>query len=543
MAYAELAGLPPVTGLYTSVVALLGYALFGPSPILVVGPDSALGPMIAAAILPLAGAQGNPARAVAMSGFLAVMMGVFCIVARAVRAGAVTELLSKPVRVGYLNGLAIVILVGQLPKLFGFSTNAHGLANELRSFVVGVAEGKAIPASLFTGLGCLATILALRIWRPRVPAVFLAVMTATVLVGVFDLSDHGVRVLGVIPSGFPTPAIPRVGFHDAGRLALAALGMAFVSLADTSALSRSLAARQGSTVDQNQELVALGAANVAVGFFQGFPVSASASRSVVAETSGSRTQLTGVMGALAILFLLTVTPGLLKNLPDSALAAIVIAAAVGLFDFGGLVWFWKVRKSELMLSLAALSGVAVLGVLPGIPVAIALSLGEFVRRQWRPHRAILGRIPGRKGYHDIERHAEALQIPGLAIYRFDAPLFFANADSFAKGVKEAIASRPERISWVILAAEPITDIDTTAAEALFQLVDELDADSIRLVFAELKGPVKDRLRSYGLYDRLGDEHFYSTIGTAVDGYLNVSGIDWVDWSDQEPPATREGSPG
>ena len=543
MAYAELAGLPPVTGLYTSVIALFGYALFGPSPILVVGPDSALGPMIAAAILPLAGAQGNPARAVAMGGFLAVMMGVFCLVARAARAGALTELLSRPVRVGYLNGLAVVILVGELPKLFGFSTNAHGLAGELRSFVVGVTEGKTILPSLFIGLACLATILGLRVWRPRVPAVFLAVIAATVVVGAFDLSDHGVKVLGVIPSGFPTPAFPRVGFHDAGRLALAALGMAFVSLADTTALSRSLAARHGSPVDQNQELVALGAANVAAGFFQGFPVSASASRSVVAETSGSRTQLTGVMGALAILLLITAAPGLLKNLPDSALAAIVIAAAVGLFDLGGLVWLWKVRKSELMLSLAALSGVAVLGVLPGIPVAIALSLGEFVRRQWRPHSAILGRIQGRKGYHDIERHPEARQIPGLAIYRFDAPVFFANADTFSKGVKEAIASRHERISWVILAAEPITDIDTTAAEALSRLVDELDAGSIQLVFAELKGPVKDRLRSYGLYNRFGDKHFYSTIGTAVNGYLNASGIDWVDWSDQEPPATWEGSSG
>jgi MFS superfamily sulfate permease-like transporter len=250
-----------------------------------------------------------------------------------------------------------------------------------------------------------------------------------------------------------------------------------------------------------------------------------------------------VLGALAILFLITATPGLLKNLPDSALAAIVIAAAVGLFDLGGLVWLWKVRKSELMLSLAALSGVAVLGVLPGIPVAIALSLGEFVRRQWRPHSAILGRIQGRKGYHDIERHPEALQIPGLAIYRFDAPLFFANADSFSKGVKEAIASRRDRINWVILAAEPITDIDTTAAEALSQLVDELEAGSIQLVFAELKGPVKDRLRSYGLYNRFGDKHFYSTIGTAVNGYLDVSGIDWVDWSDQEPPTPSEGSLG
>ncbi|HET6965318.1 MAG TPA: sulfate permease [Acidimicrobiales bacterium] len=532
MAYAELAGLPPVTGLYTSVIALLGYALFGPSPILVVGPDSALGPMIAAAILPLVGAEGDPARGVGIGGFLALMMGLCCFIAGVGRAGAVTELLSRPVRVGYLNGLAIVILVSQLPKLFGFSTSAHGLGPEARSFFSGIDHGQAVPAALGTGLGCLVVIMAVRLWRPRAPGVFLAVVAATLVVAAFDLSAHGVPVLGVIPSGFPAPALPGVGLHDSGRLALAALGMAFVSVADTSALSRSLAARRGSPVDQNQELVALGVTNMVVSFFQGFPVSASASRTVVAETSGSRTQLTGALGGAAILVLLTAAPGLLKDLPDSALAAIVIAAAFGLLDLGALVWLWKVRKSELLLSLAALAGVAVLGVLPGIPVAIALSLAEFVRRQWRPHSAVLGRIRGRKGYHDVGRHPEAVQIPGLAIYRFDAPLFFANADFFTKGVKAAIASRPDRISWVVLAAEPVTDIDTTGAEALSHLMDQLNADGVQLVFAGLKGPVKDRLRVYGLYDRLGDKGFYSTLGTAVDGYLDVSGVEWVDWSDE-----------
>jgi MFS superfamily sulfate permease-like transporter len=388
--------------------------------------------------------------------------------------------------------------------------------------------------ALLIGVACLATILALRSWRPKIPAVLIAVVGATIIVGAFDLSTHGVAVLGVIPSGFPRAAVPRVGLHDAAKLALAAVGMAFVTTADTSALSRSLAAKRGADIDQNHELVALGAANVAVGLFQGFPVSASASRTVVAETSGSRTQLTGVIAATAILVLLVSAHGVLRNLPASALAAIVIAAALALFDVNTLTWLWKVRKSELWLAVAALLGVALLGVLPGIPVAIALSLAEFVRRAWRPHSATLGRIRGRKGYHDIERHPEAVQIPGLAIYRFDAPLFFANAEFFAKGVKAAISERGEPVSWVILAAEPITDIDTTAAEALAQLLDDLDVDATQLVFAALKGPVKDRLHRYGLYDRLGDDHFFATLGTAINSYLSVSGIDWVDWSDQEP---------
>jgi MFS superfamily sulfate permease-like transporter len=274
-------------------------------------------------------------------------------------------------------------------------------------------------------------------------------------------------------------------------------------------------------------------ANLAASFFQGFPVSASASRTVVAETSGSKTQLTGVLGAGAILTLLVAAHGVLRNLPASSLAAIVIAAAVGLFDVKTLLWLLKVRKTELLLALTAVAGVMVLGVLPGIPIAVGLSLGDFIRREWRPHSAILGRIRGRKGYHDTERHPEAVQIPGLTIYRFDAPLFFANTEFFSKGVKAAIAEHHEPVRWVILAAEPITDIDTTAAEALEHLLDDLDRDTIQVAFAELKGPVKDRLRSYGLYDRIGDDRFFATLGTAINEYLSWSGIDWVDWTDQE----------
>ncbi len=541
MAYAELAGLPAVTGLYTSVSALLAYAVFGPSRIMVIGPDSALGPMIAAAIMPLVAANGDPQRAIALASILALLMGTYCVVAGMVRIGTLAELFSRPMRVGYLNGLAIVVLVSQLPKLFGFSTTANGLRAEFSAFARGVFNGKTVPASLLIGVASLVTILALRFWLPKVPGVFLAVVGATVLVTVFDLSAHGVAVLGVIPAGIPKPSIPRVGLHDVGTLALAALGMAFVTLADTSALSRSLAAKRGANVDQNQELVALGAANLSAGVFQGFPVSASAGRTVAAESSGSLTQMTGVIGAACILVLLSFTNGLLQNLPNSALAAIVIAAAVRLFDLATLRWLWSVRKSEFLLSMAALLGVAIFGVLPGIAIAVALSLGNFVRRAWRPHTAILGRIPGGKGYHDIERHPEAVQIPGLIIYRFDAPMFFANAEFFSDQVMKAIATRQEPIIWIILAAEPITDIDTSAAEALDQLLDDLEVESVQLVMAELKGPVKDRLRSYGLYERLGDDRFFATVGSAVSGYLDASGVEWVDWSDQEPDVGHDPS--
>ena len=401
MAYAELAGLPAVTGLYTSVLALLAYAVFGPSRIMVIGPDSALGPMIAAAILPLVAANGDPQRAIALASILALLMGAYCVVAGMVRIGTLAELFSRPMRVGYLSGLAIVVVVSQLPKLFGFSTTANGLRAEFHAFVQGISDGKTVPASLLIGVASLVAILVLRFWLPKVPGVFLAVVGATVLVSVFDLSAHGVAVLGVIPAGIPKPSIPRVGLHDVGTLALAALGMAFVTLADTSALSRSLAAKRGANVDQNQELVALGAANLSAGLFQGFPVSASAGRTVAAESSGSLTQMTGVIGALCILVLLTFANGLLQNLPNSALAAIVIAAAVRLFDLATLRWLWKVRKSEFLLSLAALLGVAIFGVLPGIAIAVALSVGDFVRQAWRPHTANSWEDPRPKG---IPRH-------------------------------------------------------------------------------------------------------------------------------------------
>ncbi len=534
MAYAELAGLPPVTGLYTTVTALLAYAVFGPSHVLVLGPDSALGPLIAAALLPLVGAGGDPTKAVALAGMLALLMGALCVAAGFARLGLLAELLSKPVRIGFLNGIAIVVFVGQLPHLFGFSSDAQGLAAEAGAFGRGVRDGRTVPAALAVGLGTVAVILVLRRLRPGIPGVFVGIALAALVTAGFDLAAHGVAVVGAIPSGVPAPAFPSVGLSDAGTLFLAAAGMAFVALTDTSVLSRSLAAKRGEHSDTNQEIVALGVANIAAGLFQGFPVSASASRTVVAESSGSRTQMTGVIAAVGVLVVLVATAGLGTYLPMAGLAAVIITASLALFDVRSLVWLGRVRRSELALSLGALLGVAVLGVLPGVAVAIALSLGDFVRRAWRPYDAVLGRIEGRKGYHDIDRHPEARQIPGLVLLRFDAPLFFANGNEFSDRVVAAVEDRGEPIRWVIVAAEPITDIDTSAAEALGGLLDELDARGIVLAFAELKGRVKDRLRRYGLYERIGDAHVFPTLGTAIDGYLAATGTVWTDWSDGQP---------
>jgi high affinity sulfate transporter 1 len=533
MAYAELAGLPPVYGLYTTVIALVAYAFVGPSRLLVIGPDSALGLMIAAAVLPLLTASEPPEAAVALASMLALMMGAICVAAGLLRLGRFTELLSKPVRVGYLNGIAVLIVAGQLPKLFGFSASGDTLQEDLRLFVEGLADGDTVPASLTIGITSIVIILGCRRFLPRLPGVLIAVAGAIVVVDVLDLTTHGVVVVGPVPTGFPEPSFPDVASSDLGALLAAAAAMAFVTLADTSALSRTIAARRGDRVDANQEIVALGTANVAAAFFQGFPVSASASRTALAESTGGRTQLTGIIGAVGVALVLVAPSDLLRDLPTASLAAIVMAAAVTLFDLSTLRWLWRVRRSELILSVAALLGVAILGVLEGIVVAIVLSLGNFVRRAWRPYDAVLGRIEGRKGYHDVERHPEAVEIPGLVIYRFDAPLFFANAEHFADRVREA-SERRDQVRWLVVAAEPMTDIDTTGAEELTRLLDDLGARGIVLAFAELKGQAKDRLRRYGLYQRIGDDRFFPTLGTAIDAYVAESGVDWVDWSDRPP---------
>ena len=442
MAYAELAGLPAVTGLYTTAVALLAYAALGPSRILVLGPDSALAPLIAAAILPLLGRRWRPSEGSPRSrARLALLMGVLCIAAGLLRLGILAELLSKPVRIGFLNGIALVVLVGQLAPLFGFATDATGVWDEAEAFLDGVRDGKAIGAALIVGVATLGVILAFRRWWSKAPGILIAVVGAALATSVFDLTARGVPVVGPIPAGFPTPTLPDVGFHDLATLFVAAAGMAFVTLADTTAVSRSIAARRGEHVDADQEIVALGAANAAAGFFQGFPVSASATRTAVAESAGSRTQAAGVVGAVAIIAILLTGAGIGQNLPKATLAAIVIAAALLLLDVSTLRWFWRARRSEFYLSIAALLGVAVLGVLQGIVVAVLLSLSDFVRRAWRPYDAVLGRVWGRKGYHDIERHPDAVQIPGLVLYRFDAPLFFANAELFADRLTAAIRAR------------------------------------------------------------------------------------------------------
>jgi MFS superfamily sulfate permease-like transporter len=366
----------------------------------------------------------------------------------------------------------------------------------------------------------------------RVPAILVAVVGATVVVAVLDLAARaGVSVLGSLPQGLPAFAIPWIAGADIVPILVGGFTVALVSFADTSVLSRVYAAKTRTRVDPNQEMVGLGVANLAAGLFQGFPVSSSASRTPVAEAAGARTQLTGVVGALAVALLLVVAPNLLKNLPISALAAVVIAAAVGMIEVADLRRIYRIQRWEFWLAIACTVGVAVLGAIPGIGLAIVIAVIEFLWDGWRPHCAVLGRTDGVKGYHDIKRHPEARLIPGLVLFRWDAPLFFANAEWFHEQVLNAVATSPTPVRWVVVAAEPVTSVDVTSADMLAELDDVLHEAGIKLCFAEMKGPVKDKLKRFGLFARLGEDYFFPTVGSAVSSYLKNHDVAWDDWDE------------
>jgi high affinity sulfate transporter 1 len=511
--YAEVAGLPPQAGLYATIIPLLAYALFGPSRVLVLGPDSALAPIIAAAVLPLA--LGDSARAVALAGLLAIMVGVILVFGGVLRLGFVTDLLSKPIRVGYLNALALLVIVSQLPALLGFSITSESPLRDAVAIVSGIVGGRVNLTALLFGLGSLAVIFVLSWRKTRIPGILAAVVLATALTAILGLRD-GLPVVGALPGGLPAPTLGGLQWADVGALAVPALGIALIAFADTAVLSRTFAARRGESVNGSQEMTAIGVSNIAGGLLGGFPVSASSSRTPVAERAGARSQLTGVVGAMLIVVFMLLAPGLTDYLPSAAIAAVVMVAAAGLLDVKGFAALVRMNKVDASLSLAAFLGVLVVGVIEGIAVAIILSLGAFISHAWRPYRAELGRIRGLRGYHDLSRHPEGERLPGIVIVRFDAPLFFANGGIFDDYVRAAVTAAGSDVRTVILAAEPITDIDTTAADELIELDDFLASRGITLIFAEMKGPVKDHLRDYGLSGRFPPERFAGTVGEAVD---------------------------
>jgi high affinity sulfate transporter 1 len=513
IAYAVASGVPAINGLYATIVPLIVYALFGPSRILVLGPDSSLAPIILGVVLPLS--AGDPARAVAIASGMAVVTGTVCIVAGLVKLGFLTELLSKPIRYGYMNGIALAVLISQLPKLFGFSIESKGPLRDLWSIGSRIAEGKANWTAAALGAGVLGLILLSKRYT-RFPGILLAVIAATAAAGLLDLADTaGVKVLGAVPQGLPHFAIPWLQPSDIVSIVIGGAAVALVAFADTSVLSRTFAVRTGTRVDPNQEMVGLGAANLAAGFFQGFPISSSSSRTPVAEAAGAKTQMTGVVGALVVALVIVAAPMLFRNLPYAALAGVVIAAAIGLFEFHDLGRIYRIQQWEFWLSVLCTVGVAVFGAIPGIGIAIVVAILEFLWDGWRPYCAVLGAPDGVEGYHDVTRYPAARRIDGLVLFRWDAPLFFANAEMFNQRVLDVIAASPTPVRRLVVAAEPITSVDVTAADSLLALDGIMAARKIELCFAEMKDPVKDKLKRFGLFAHFGERRFFPTVESAV----------------------------
>jgi len=512
MAYAGLAGLPPVTGLWAIIPALALYAVFGSSPQLSVGPESTTALMAATVVAPLA--AGNPGRYAELAAALALIVGVLSLAAWAMRLGFVADLLSQPTLVGYMTGVALIMMVGQLQKASGVPVHGDTFFAEVRSFVTGVDDLH--PATLGLAAITLAFLLVLHWKLPRVPGPLLAVLLATLAVSLFDLDAHGIAVVGPVPSGLPTPSIPSAG--DLRDILLPAVGVLLVGYTDVVLTARAFAARSGATIDANQELLAVGTTNIGAGLFRGFPVSSSASRTAIGDASGARTQMHSLVALVSVVTVLLFLGPLLARFPTASLGAIVIYAAVRLIDVRGFRRLAAFRRSELLLAAAACVGVLLFDILYGILLAIGLSVVDLLARVARPHDAILGRIPGLAGMHDIDDYPDAELVRGLVVYRYDSPLFFANAQDFKHRALASIDDSPTAVDWFVLNAEANVDVDITAIDALEELRSTLAGRGIVFALARVKQDLMQQLHAAGFADQIGRDRIFPTLPTALAGY-------------------------
>ena len=482
IAYAEIARVPAVVGIYSAIFPLFAYALFGSSRQLMTGPDAATCIMAAASIGAVAG--GDPQRYMALMVALTLMTGLFNIVAGIARLGFIANFLSQPILVGYLNGIALIILVGQLPKLFGFASEASGFFPKVAEFVERLDATH--PPTLVLGAGLLVLLVALQRLAPRLPGALIVVAVGIVAVAVLALQDRGVAVLGSVPAGFPSLRLPSFDFAEFENLFRDAAGITLISFTSGVLTAKSFARRNRYDIDANQELMAFGACNLASGLAQGFPVTGAASRTAVNDATGGRTQLVGIVAGGAMLVFLLFLTAPLAYLPTTALAAVIIVSAYGLFDFAALRSLWSASGRELSFSVGTTVGVLIFGVLPGVLLAVVLSLIWLLSIGSRPHDAVLGRVAGDKGFHDIADYPEAETIPGLLIYRFDANVVFFNCDYLKERVLKEIAEAKTPVEWVVIDASPINVVDYTALQKLDELREELRARGIVLAYAATK---------------------------------------------------------
>ena len=523
MAYASLAGMPPQTGLFAALAPLLVYAVLGTCRQLTVGPSSAVAAYSAAAIAPMA--FGDPGRFIALSALLALLAGILLLVAGLARAGFIADFLARPVMTGFVGGLALVIAVGQLAKLFGVEGGGTGFFGKLYE-LIGQLPGYSL-YSFLIGAGALALILVLRKVAPRVPGMLVAVVLGVLIVKAFDLQDHGVAIVGSLPDGLPSFAVPHFSLNDVRELLPDAFALALIAFAESIAGARQLAAAHHYEVDADQELIALGAANIGAGLFQGFAVDASLSRSAVADSSGAKSQISNiVLFAFLIVTMLFLLP-LFRDLPEAVLGAIVIAAVSHLVDVKALRRLRRIDKTDFILALLCFAGVLVFGLLVGLAIAVGLSLLALVYRAYRPSYAVLGRAPGavddeRLRYRGVEDHPDAETFPGLVILRLDGELFFANARWFRDVVRSLVRGQTPPVRELLVHAGAVPHIDTTAADMLRSLIKELDEAGVSLAFARATTGLIHDLERNGITRLVGGDLFYDTVAAGVDAYLHRS---------------------
>jgi sulfate permease, SulP family len=516
MAYAVVAGLPPVAGLWAALAPLLLYALLGSSRSLSMGPESTTALMTAAAVGPLA--AGNPERYALLAATLAIGVGLFAVLAWLLRLGFVADLLSRPVLIGYLAGVAVIMIAGQLGRLTRIPVTGRTFAGELVSFFTRI--GQAQPATVALAVFVLVFLFVARARWPQLPGPLIAALVTAAAVWAGGLKQHGVAVVGAIPAGLPTPGLPHLGELDLGSLALPALGVLAVAFTDDVLTARSFAQRD-ERIDANQELLALGASNIGAGLLHGFPVSSSASRTAIAITGGSRTQVYSVVTLGTVLAVLLFGGPVLASFPEAALGGIVVYAATRLIDVAAFRRLAAFRRNEFLIALATGVGVLAFNILYGVLVAIGLSVAELLFRVGRPHAAILGLVPDVAGMHDIGDYPGTVTVPGLVVFRYDAPLFFANSDDFRRRALAAVGTAEDSdgpVRWFLLNAEANVDADYTAMEALTALHTELTRRGIVFAFARAKAELIVQLRAFGLIEKIGEEWIFPTLPTAVEAY-------------------------
>ena len=516
MAYATVAGLPPVVGLWAALVPLAVYAVLGSSRQLSVGPESTTALMTATALAPLA--VGDPGRYAALAAATALLVGAICFVAGVIRLGFIADLLSRPVLIGYMTGVAVIMIGSQLGKVTGIRVEGDEFIDQVRSFVDGL--GAAHWPTIALSASVLVLLLMLARLAPRIPGPLIAVLAATAVVSLFSLNRNGIKVVGAIPEGLPALGVTGIPLADLSALLIPAGGIAIVAFSDNVLTARTFAARHGQDVDANAELRALGVCNVGTGLSHGFPVSSSGSRTALGDAIGSRTQLYSVVALVFVVVVMLAGRSVLAMFPTAALGALVVYAALRLVDVPEFKRLARFRHSEFVLALATTAAVLLFGVLYGVLVAVGLSILDLLRRVARPHDAVLGFVPGVAGMHDIDDYPDASPEPGLVVYRYDAPLFFANAENFRERAMAAVDENPVPVEWFLLNAEANVEVDLTALDALDRLRTDLERRGIVFAMARVKQDLRDELEAAGLLEKIGADRIFMTLPTAVEAYRN-----------------------